>query len=326
MFLHSLRHSLGLLAMAAACVPSLATAQDYPAKPIRVVIPYAAGGAGDIALRPIVPALEERLGQRLVIENKPGASGNIGAAEVARAAPDGYTLLVGGGNNFASNQFLYRNMSFDPLAVFDLVALITNSPTVVVSHPSLPVASLRELAAHAKANPGKLNFPSPGVGTPPQLSGEYFSSLAGVQMVHIPFNGSPPAVIALQQGEAQVAFYTLGPITPLVRSGKVRVLAVAATARLPALPDAPTTAEAGFPDLLTGSWQAVAAPKGVDARILDRLNADFRAVLANPAVRKRLEDIGTQAGDLARPELAAFWRTDAARWKRVVETANIKAD
>ncbi len=300
--------------------------QDWPNKPIRLIVPYAPGGAGDLSFRPILPALEEKLGQRFVIENKPGASGNIGAAEVMRAAPDGYTLLLAGGNNFVSNQYLYRKMSFDPLAVFDLIVLLSNSPTVVVANPGLPVNSLRELAAYAKANPGKLNFPSPGVGTPPQLSGEFFSALAGVKMVHIPFNGSPPAVLALQQNEVQVAFYTLGPIAPLIRGAKVKALAVAATTRLASLPDVPTTAEAGFPELLTGSWQALAAPKGTDPRILDRINADVRAVLSDAGIRKRYSDMGMLPGEMNRTEFAAFARAEAARWKKVVETANISAD
>ena len=300
--------------------------QDWPNKPIRLIVPYAPGGAGDLSFRPILPALEEKLGQRFVIENKPGASGNIGAAEVMRAAPDGYTLLLAGGNNFVSNQYLYRKMSFDPLAVFDLIVLLSNSPTVVVANPGLPVNSLRELAAYAKANPGKLNFPSPGVGTPPQLSGEFFSALAGVKMVHIPFNGSPPAVLALQQNEVQVAFYTLGPIAPLIRGAKVKALAVAATTRLASLPDVPTTAEVGFPELLTGSWQALAAPKGTDPRILDRINADVRAVLSDAGIRKRYSDMGMLPGEMNRTEFAAFARAEAARWKKVVETANISAD
>ena len=300
--------------------------QDWPNKPIRLIVPYAPGGAGDLAFRPILPALEEKLGQRFVIENKPGASGNIGAGEVMRAAPDGYTLLLAGGNNFVSNQYLYRKMTFDPLAVFDLIVLLSNSPTVVVANPGLPVNSLRELAAYAKANPGKLNFPSPGVGTPPQLSGEFFSALAGVRMVHIPFNGSPPAVLALQQNEVQVAFYTLGPISPLIRGAKVKPLAVAATVRLASLPDVPTTAEAGFPELLTGSWQALAAPKGTDPRILDRINADVRAVLSDAGIRKRYSDMGMLPGEMNRTEFAAFARAEAARWKKVVETANISAD
>jgi len=308
-------------------LPALAVqAQDYPTKPIRLVVPYAAGGAGDIAFRLISTAVEEKLGQRFVIENKPGASGNIGAAEVARAAPDGYTLLLGGGNNYTSNQFLYKNMGFDPIAVFDQVALISNSPTVVAVVPGVPVNSLRELAAYARANPGKLNFGSPGVATPPRLSGEFFSALAGVKMVHIPYNGSPPVMLALQQESVQLAFYTMGPVVALIRSGKLKPLAVASSARLDALPGVPTSQEAGFPELLTGSWQGIAAPRGTDPRILDKLNAAVRSALAEPAVRKRFSDMGAIAGDMSRAELTAFVRDEAARWKKVIDSAGIQPE
>ena len=308
------------------CPVVAAVAQDYPSKPIRLVVPYAAGGAGDIAFRLISAAVEEKLGQRFVIENKPGASGNIGAAEVARAVPDGYTLLLGGGNNYTSNQFLYKNMGFDPLVAFEQIALISNSPTVVAVTGSVPVNSLRELAGYAKANPGKLNFGSPGVGTPPQLSAEFFAALAEVKMVHVPFNGSPPVMIALQQDSVQLAFYTMGPVLSLIRGGKLKPLAVAATARLDALPAVPTSQEAGFPDLLTGSWQGLAAPRGTDPRILDKINVAVRAALTDPAVRKRFADMGALTGDMSRAELTAFVRNEAARWKKVIDAAGIQPE
>ncbi|MCX7153478.1 MAG: tripartite tricarboxylate transporter substrate-binding protein [Proteobacteria bacterium] len=306
--------------------PLSVLAQDYPNKPIRLIVPYAAGGAGDIAFRLISGAVEEKLGQRFVIENKPGASGNIGAAEVARAAADGYTLLLGGGNNFTSNQFLYKNMGFDPIAVFDQIALISNSPTVVGVVPGVPVNTLRELAAYAKANPGKLNFGSPGVGTPPRLSAELFAALADVKMVHIPFNGSPAVMLALQQELVQLAFYTMGPVLALIRGGKLKPLAVASTSRLEALPGVPTSAEAGFPELLTGSWQGIAAPRGTDPIILDKINAAVRAALADQAVRKRFADMGAIPGDMSRGQLTAFVREEAARWKRVVDAAGIQPE
>jgi tripartite-type tricarboxylate transporter receptor subunit TctC len=312
----------GLLAAAAFS----AAAQDYPTKPIRLVIPYAAGGAGDLSFRLILPAVEEKLGQRLVIENRPGASGNIGAAEVARAAPDGYTLLLGGGNNFASNQYVYKNIGFDPLTALEPIALISNSPTVVSVTPSVPVNSLRELAAYAKANPGKLNFGSPGVATPPQLSAELFASLVGVKIVHVPFNGSPPVMVALQQESVQLAFYTMGPVLALIRGNKLKPLAVAAASRLDALPGVPTSEEAGFPDLQTGSWQGLAAPRGTPAPILDKLNAVMRTSLADPAVRKRYGEMGALAGDMSRTEFAAFVRNEAARWKKVIESAGLKPE
>ena len=292
--------------------------QDWPNKPIRLIVPYAPGGAGDLSFRPILPALEEKLGQRFVIENKPGASGNIGAAEVMRAAPDGYTLLLAGGNNFVSNQYLYRKMSFDPLAVFDLIVLLSNSPTVVVANPGLPVNSLRELAAYAKANPGKLNFPSPGVGTPPQLSGEFFSALAGVKMVHIPFNGSPPAVLALQQNEVQVAFYTLGPIAPLIRGAKVKALAVAATTRLASLPDVPTVTEA-LPGYEATVFFGLHVPTGTPQPVIEKIFEFGSGAINTPVVQERLKaDILFPIA--ARPEVYANRiKVEVERWNKVMK-------
>lgn len=310
-------------------LPALAAAfpvgaQQYPIKPIRVIVPYGAGGAGDVAFRLIANQLEAKLGQRFVVEFKPGASGNIGAAEVARAEPDGYTLLVGGGNNFSSNQFLYDNMGFDPLKAFDPIALLTNSPTIVTVNLSVSANSLSELIAYANANPGKLNFGSPGVGTPPHLAGELFASLAGIRMVHVPFNSSPQVMIALQQNSVQVAFYTMGPIGALIRGGEAKPLAVAAPSRLIELAQVPTSKESGFPTLLTGSQQLLVAPRGTDPRILDRLNTLVREAIAAPNVQDRFAKMGAVGGDLSRAELEAFLREEAARWKNVVETAGIQ--
>lgn len=312
-----------LLALLVPGAPA-ALAQDYPVKPIRLIVLYAAGGAGDIAFRMISAAVEEKLGQRFVIENKPGALGNIGAADVARAVPDGYTLLLGGGNNYTSIQFLYKNMGFDPIAAFDQVVLISNSPTVVAVTLSVPVNALRELAAYARANPGKLNFGSPGGGTPPRLSAEFFAAMADLSMAHVSFTGSPAVMVALQQDSVQLAFYTMGPVLALIRGGKLKPLAVAANSRLEALPGVPTSAEAGFPELLTGSWQGIAAPRGTDPRILDKINAAVRAALADPGVRKRYADMGALPGDMSRTELTAFVKDEAARWKKVVDTAGIQ--
>ena len=219
-----------LVALLMAC--GAAGAQEWPAKPIRLVIPYAAGNSGDITFRAILPGVEQRLGQRFIIDNKAGASGNIGAADVARAAPDGYTLLLGATNNFVINPFVYREMGFDPLSAFAPITVVSFSPTVVVVHPSVPANSLKELAAYAKAHPGVLNYPSPGTGTPAHLAGELFSHLAGVKMVHVPFKGSPPAKTALYANRVQVYFTPLSPVAGALQAGQVRALAVASTARL----------------------------------------------------------------------------------------------
>ena len=194
----------------------------WPDRPIRLVVPYAAGGVGDISFRVISLA------------NHPGASGNLGAAEVMRAVPDGYTLLLGAINNFATNQFLYRDMGFDPLSAFEPIALLSLAPNVVAITPALPVRNLSELVSYAQAHPNALNFGSPGIGTPPHLSAEFFATLAAVRMVHVPFNSTPQVMIALQQDSVQLSFYTLSPVFPLIRGGKLRPLAVAARERLAA--------------------------------------------------------------------------------------------
>ena len=312
---------LGGILLALMLMPARAA---WPERPIRLVVPYAAGGVGDISFRVISIALEERLGQRFVLDNRAGASGNIGAAEVLRAAPDGYTLLLGAINNFATNQFLYRNMAFDPVTGFEPVALLSLAPNVIAVTPSLPIHALQELAAHARQHPGALNFGSPGIGTPPHLAGELFSTLAGVQMTHIPYNGTPQVMVALQQDSVQVSFYTLSPVSPLIKGGKLRPIAVAAASRLPALPGVPSVREAGFADLLSASWQAIVAPRGTDLAILDRLNLEIRAVLATPEAQRRYAELGMVAGDLGRAEFATFMRNEAQRWKKVIETARIE--
>ena len=303
-----------------------ALAQDYPSKPIRLVIPYAAGNNGDISFRVIAPALEARLGQRFVIDNKAGASGNIGAQEVARAAPDGYTLLLGATNNFVVNQFVYKSRDFDPLAVFAPVTMVSDAPSLVIAAAQMPANSLRDLQAYAKSNPGKLNFGSPGAGTPPQLAAELFGQLAGIGMVHVPYKGSPAAVLALLANDVQLYFTTLSSVEGNLKSGKLKALAVASKKRLAAMPDVPTSAEVGFPGLLPGNWWGLAAPRGTDPKIIECLASDIRAVLADPAVQKRFSELGMNGGGQAPAEFAAQLREEAARWKGVLEAAGIKAE
>jgi tripartite-type tricarboxylate transporter receptor subunit TctC/uncharacterized membrane protein YfcA len=298
--------------------------EGWPDRPIRLVVPYAAGGVGDISFRVISTDVEARLGQRFLLDNRPGASGNIGAAEVLRAAPDGYTLLLGAINNFATNQFLYKGMSFDPVTAFDPVAVLSLAPNVVAVTPELPATTLAELAALARAQPGGLNYGTPGVGTAPHLAGELFASLAGISLNHVPYNGTPPVLVALRQGSVQVSFYTLSPIGPLIQASRLRPLAVAAPSRLPGLPGVPSAREAGFPDLLSASWQAIVAPRGTETAILDRLNEVIRAALAQPEAQRRYGELGMVAGDLNRAEVAAFIRREAQRWKKVIETARIE--
>jgi tripartite-type tricarboxylate transporter receptor subunit TctC len=304
----------------------LAEAQTYPNRPIRLIVPYAAGNTGDISFRAIAPAIEAKLDQRFVMENKPGATGNIGAQEVMRSAPDGYTLLLGASNNFVINQFLFKSIGFDPLTAFDPITMVSDAPTVVVVQPGLGVSNLRELQALARSNPGKLNFGSPGSGTPPHLAAEWFARLADINMVHIPYKGSPAAVLGLLSNDVQVYFSVLSAIEGHVRAGKLKPLAVAAPRRLATLPDVPTTAESGFPELLTGTWWGMVAPKGTDPKIVDRLATEVRAALADPATTDRFAQMGMIPGGQAPQELAARIEKEAASWKKVIQNIGLQAE
>ena len=306
----------------AGTLPPGAHAQSWPDKPIRLIIPYAPGGAGDSTFRQIAPIVEKRLGRPFVIENKPGAGGNIGAAEVANAAPDGHTFLLGATNNFVTNQFLY-NLKFNPLTAFTPVTVMSNAPTIVTVHPSLPVKSLQELADYARTNPGKLNYSSPGIGTPAHLAAEYFSSLAKVKMVHVPYRGGSPAAMALASNDVQVFFTPYTLIAGLVHKDAVRMLAVAAPNRMPFTPDIPTTKEAGFPDLLTGNWWGFVAPAGTDPRILERLNEEFRKALGEPSVQQHYSELGMIPVANSREQFSEMLRDEAARWKKVIDAAAI---
>jgi tripartite-type tricarboxylate transporter receptor subunit TctC len=312
--------------LAGLMLAATAQAQTYPNRPIRLIVPYAAGNTGDISFRTIAPFVEEKLDQRFVLENKPGATGNIGAQEVTRAAPDGYTLLLGASNNFVINQFLFKSIGFDPITAFEPITIISDAPSIIVVQPDLGVSNLRELQALAQKNPGKLNFGSPGSGTPPHLAGAWFSKLADVNIVHIPYKGSPAAVMGLLSNDVQVYFSVLSAIEGHLQSGKLKALAVAAPKRLAALPDVPTTAESGFPELLTGTWWTLMAPKGTDGKIIDRLATEVRTALINRVVIERFNQLGMVTGTESRGEVDARIRKEAASWKSVIEGIGLKPE
>lgn len=303
-----------------------AAAQDWPSKPIRVISPYAAGGVGDTIFRLISPALEAKIGQRFVIDNRVGAAGNIGTLAAIRSAPDGYTLLMAPTANFAVNQHLFKNLGFDTATQLEPVATIAVAPLIAIVSSGVPAKTLQELAGYVRANRGKFNYGSPGSGSPTHLAGASFSQLTGNSLIYIPYKGTPPMVQALMANDIQLAFPTLSPVVGQLRSGKLVALAVMARQRLPELPDVPTTVEAGFPELVFGNWWVLAAPKGTDARIVTTLANDILAVLADPAVRARLSDVGHVPVAFGPAESAAFIQAEAARYKILLERSGIRPE
>lgn len=301
----------------------LVGAQDYPSKPVRLVIPFAPGSLADAVPRLIQPALEARLGQRIVIEHKPGAGGNLGAQAVLDSPADGYTLMMAATNNLVINQYLFRDMRFDPLADLVPVSLVAEVPLIVQVNPTLPAKTLREFIEHARANPGKLNFASPSRGTLPHLAMEIFARAAGIELVHVPFKGGAPATNALLANDVQAMLIGYATTAGYVRAGKVRPLAVAASARLAALPEVPTIAEAGFPEIqaaVPSNWWGMVAPKGTPAAVVERWAAEIRAALADDATRKKYQDLGLTPIGSTPQEFAAGLPGQAKKWEAVVHS------
>ncbi len=298
-------------------------AQDWPTKPIRLVVPSAAGGVGDVIFRLLAPSMEARLGQRFILDNRPGAGGNAGTADVVKAAADGYTLLLAPAANYAVNQHLFKNLGFDPLVGLQPVTLLAEASLMAVVSAGVPAASLKELVALARNNPGKLNYGSPASGTGTHLGGALFSLLAGNTLVHVPYKGSAPMTAALLANEIQLAFPSLTAVQGHVKAGKLRVLAIAGKERNPELPEVPTSAEAGFPELLVGNWWVISAPRATDPRIVNRLAGEARTALADPAVRKRIVELGHTPIGMGPAETSAFIQSETGRYKTIVERAGI---
>ncbi|PTN42230.1 tripartite tricarboxylate transporter substrate binding protein [Achromobacter xylosoxidans] len=314
-----------LLAWGLAASPLAARAQ-YPDHPIRVVLPYAPGAAGDVAMRQIQPLLEKRLGQPLVVDYKTGAGGNIGALEVARAKPDGYTLVLGATNNFVINQFLYRKLGFDPLADLEPVGKLADVPAFVYVSAQVPAQDYAQFAQYARAQAGKLNYGSPGMGTTPHLSGYRLSHAMGAGMTHIAYRGSSPGVQALLANEIQMYIGGYSIAAAYMPQGKVRALAVAAPERFAGLPDVPTAAEAGMPDVVQGNWWGFAAPKGTPAPIVQQLSKALQTALRDPQTEKTLQGLGFEVVANTPQQFTAFQQAEVKRWKDVIQKANIQLE
>jgi tripartite-type tricarboxylate transporter receptor subunit TctC len=314
-----------MIAVATGVLASGAAAQQrYPEKPVRLVVPYAPGGGTDILARVLSPKVSESLGQTLVVENRPGAGGNIGAEAVAKAAPDGYTLVMGA-NTIAINAGLGK-LPFDPVKDFAPVTMLASAPMVVVVHPSVNARTLKELIALAKANPGTLNFSTPGNGTPQHLAEELLNRMAGVNIQHVLYKGGGPALTDIVAGQTQVAVLTMGSVKPYVDQGKLRALAVATARRSKAMPDVPTVAEAGVPGYEADLWYGIFAPAGTPPEVIARLNADFGKALAAPEVQERLAVQGFEIAPSTPEQLGAIHRGDIDKYGRLIREAGIKAE
>jgi tripartite-type tricarboxylate transporter receptor subunit TctC len=317
------RTASSLAALALLCGPALA---EWPKdKPIRVVVPYTAGGSGDVTFRTIQPHLEKALGANFYVDNKPGASGNIGVSEAVRAPADGYTLLLGATNNYVMNQFLFK-LNFDPLKDLVPVTMVTNSPLVVLVNPSVPAKTFAELTAHVRQNPSKVNFGSPGAGTAPHLAGVLYGEKSGAPLTHVPYRGAAPAVQGVLAGDIHALFITADSTSGYALNGRLRALAVMAPRRLAALPEVPSTAELGMPELAVGNWWGLSVPAGTDPAIVGKLAAAVRQALSTPSVVEQFAKLGTTTVGNTPAEFMAQLAREAATWRTVIETSKIKLD
>src|SRR5438477_9621331 len=314
-----------LLALLFIC--GLASAQDYPSKPVRMVVGFPPGGGTDVVARILSPRLSELLGQPIVIDNRPGATGTVAAGQVAKATPDGYTIMMGHVSVNAIAPSLFANLPYDVNRDFAPIALAAAVPHLVVVHPSVPVTSLKELVAYLKAQPGRLTFPSAGNGSMPHLAGEVFQGLAGVKLVHVPYKGTGQSMQDLLGGQHLVAFDTMAASAPQVRSGKLRALAVSTRERVATLPDVPTAEEAGLPGYVLTTWYGVFAPAGTPPVIVNRLHAELVKAMQTPDVRTKLEGIGADGSMSRTPhEFAQLVRTDTARYAKIVKDIGLKIE
>ena len=306
-------------AIAAAAIVQGACAQNYPNRPIRFVVPFSPGGAADVPGRILMQKLTESLGHQVVVDNRPGAGSTIGADQVAKAPPDGYTLLTISNTHFVSAA-LYKKLPYESVADFTPVTQVTSAPNVIVVHPSLPAKTVKELIALARAKPGKIDYASSGNGSTQHLTGALFTKMAGIEMTHIPYRGSGPATADLISGQVTVGFPGIAGMLPQIKAGKLRALAVTSSKRSPELPDVPTVAEAGVKGYDVTAWFGVAGPKGMPRDIVLKLHAELLRILKNPDVQKLLLNAGQEVAWQEAPELfGEMLKVEAAKWARMVK-------
>jgi len=312
------------LAVAAALVSSAAVAQSFPSKPIKVIIPFVPGGSSDIVGRAIGSKFQELLGQPAVVENKPGANGAIAAEYVAKSEPDGHTLLIGSIGVFSINAALFKDMRYDPVRDFAPISLAVTTPNVLITKPTLAAKSVKELVEADKK--GRLSYCSSGTGSSDHLTAELLKQIAGGQAVHVPYRGGAACQTDVMGNQVDYSFQNLGAVTNYIKGGRMKALAVTAKTRHPQLPDVPTAAEAGFPDLVVTSWQAAAAPAKTPREVVAKLNDATVKALRSPDIRERMNQIGFDVVASSPEEFGRFMREEVDRWTRVVQKGGIKPD
>ena len=313
-------------ALALATSPSLAQPSAFPDRPIHFVVGFTPGGPSDILSRALGQKLAEQWGQQVVIENRPGAGGNIAAEAVARSAPDGYTWLLGNNSILATNASLYRKLGYDPVKDFAPVALVAIQPNILVVNQQVPAGSVSELIALARAKPGQLNYASSGSGAAAHLSGELFKAMTGVDMVHVPYKGAQPALTDVIAGQAQLMFATSASVLPHVKTGRLRALAVTTAQRSATVPELPTVAEAGVPGFESITWHGVVVPAATPAPLVQRLNRDIVAVLQMPDVRERLAALGAEVVGGTPSDFADYIAKEIPKWSKVVKDSGARAE
>jgi tripartite-type tricarboxylate transporter receptor subunit TctC len=324
--MYLIRREFLRLAAAAGALPiasGMARAQGYPSRPVRIVVSYPAGNASDIIVRVVAQALSERLGQQFVVENRPGVSGTVGTGVVAKAVPDGYTLLMEVVTANVMNSTLYPNLNYDFARDIAPVARLAEGPYVMVVNPSVPAETLPQFIAYAKANPGKINMASTGNGSPTHIFGELFKITAGIDMLHVPYRGS--FMPDLLGGQVQLVFGPVSQSIEYIRAGKLRALAVTTASRQPSLPNVPAIREF-LPGYESSGWYGIGAPKGTPGDIIEKLNREINAVLADSTVKSRLADLGVMPRPATPAEFGRFIATETEKWAKVIRVANVKVD
>lgn len=304
----------------------VAAAQPYPARAIRFVLPYAPGGGTDLTARPIAVKLSEIVGKPVVIDNRPGGAGMIGADIVAKSAPDGYTVLVSAASEMSMNLMLFKEMTYDPVKDFLPVTLATTTPAILLVHPSVPFKSVKELVAYAKAKPSALSYASVGTGSPMHFAGELFNSMVKIKMVHVPYKGAAPALVDLLGGHVPAGFVTLLAGMPHLKSGKLRALGVTSAQRSSALPEVPAIAEAGLPGFDIVQWFALWVPAQTPKPVIDKLNSELVKIIQSREYKQRMVESGTEAVGGAPGELAAFQKSEIDKYRKIAAVAGIKPE